>query len=164
MSIRSAQGPGHLPRVADFVVRFSAGCSPARRARVQTEPVALVIKRVYEPALPTDGYRVLVDRLWPRGVSKARAALDEWAKEVAPSPELRSEWHHHRERFDEFADRYRSELDESALDDQGATRELLGLGETHDRVTLLFGAHDERVNHAVVLLDWLAEHGATVER
>ncbi|MDR5701072.1 DUF488 domain-containing protein [Agromyces aerolatus] len=121
--------------------------------------MAFVIKRVYEPAQASDGYRVLVDRLWPRGVSKARAALDEWAKDVAPSPELRSEWHHHRERFDEFAARYRVELDENP-----ATDEVLALGTTHDRVTLLFGAHDERVNHAVVLLDWLADHGAAVER
>lgn len=126
---------------------------------MQTVRVGFAIKRVYEPASQDDGYRVLVDRLWPRGVSKARAALDEWAKDVAPSPELRSEWHHHRERFDGFAGRYRDELDE-----HGAAEALLGLGESHDRVTLLFGAHDERVNHAVVLLDWLAAHGATVER
>ena len=115
-------------------------------------------KRVYEPASESDGYRVLVDRLWPRGVSRARAALDEWAKDVAPSAELRSEWHHHRERFDEFAARYRDELDENP-----ATRHLLESGRAHERVTLLFGAHDERVNHATVLLGWLAEHGASVE-
>ncbi|WP_308799836.1 DUF488 domain-containing protein [Agromyces silvae] len=126
--------------------------------------MGFVIKRVYDPAVAADGYRVLVDRLWPRGVSKARAALDEWAKEVAPSPELRSEWHHHRERFDEFAARYRAELDEAERDAHGAPSALLKLGTAHDRVTLLFGAHDERVNHAVVLLDWLAEHGAAVER
>jgi uncharacterized protein YeaO (DUF488 family) len=134
-------------------------CSPWRRPRVQTERVGFVIKRVYDPAVAADGYRVLVDRLWPRGVSKARAALDEWAKDVAPSPELRSEWHHHRERFDEFAARYRAELDTNGA----ATSSLLTLGESHDRVTLLFGAHDERVNHAVVLLDWLADQGAAVE-
>lgn len=153
-----------LPRTADMVVRFSDPGSPPRPRRVQTERVAFVIKRVYEPARETDGYRVLVDRLWPRGVSKARAALDEWAKDVAPSPELRSEWHHHRERFDEFAARYRAELDEAARDEHGAPAALLALGASHDRVTLLFGAHDERVNHAAVLQDWLADHGADVER
>lgn len=121
--------------------------------------MAFVIKRVYESADEADGYRVLIDRLWPRGVSKARAALDEWAKDVAPSAELRSEWHHHRERFEEFAERYRVELDAG-----DAAASLLALGREHARVTLLFGAHDERVNHAVVLLDWLAERGADVER
>jgi uncharacterized protein YeaO (DUF488 family) len=128
--------------------------------QVQTGCVGVfAIKRVYEPAAEADGYRVLVDRLWPRGVSKARAALDEWAKDVAPSPDLRSEWHHHRERFEEFAARYRAELD-----DGGAATALLALGASHDRVTLLYGAHDERVNHAVVLLGWLGDHGADVER
>lgn len=126
---------------------------------MQTERVGFAIKRVYDPAQESDGYRVLVDRLWPRGVSKARAALDEWAKDVAPSPELRSEWHHHRERFDEFAERYRAELDGN-----DAATGLLGLGTTHARVTLLFGAHDERVNHAAVLQRWLADHGASIDR
>lgn len=132
---------------------------PSLSARVQTGRVGFAIKRVYDPAGEGDGFRVLVDRLWPRGVSKARAALDEWAKDVAPSPELRSEWHHHRERFDEFAARYRAELDENE-----AAAALLELGTAHDRVTLLFGAHDERVNHAVVLQEWLAAHGGAVER
>ncbi|GAA4376453.1 DUF488 domain-containing protein [Agromyces bauzanensis] len=116
------------------------------------------IKRVYEPAEASDGYRVLVDRLWPRGVRKERAELDEWAKDVSPSPDLRTEWHHHRERFDEFAARYREELDRNA-----AAEALLGLGAEHDRVTLLFGARDEQVNHAAVLLAWLGDHGASVE-
>lgn len=116
------------------------------------------MKRVYAAAEASDGYRVLVDRLWPRGVSKERAELDEWAKEVAPSPGLRTEWHHAPDRFDEFADRYRTELDESA-----AARALLAAGRQHERVTLLFGARDEQVNHAAVLLEWLGEHGASIE-
>ena len=120
--------------------------------------MAFVIKRVYDPAEASDGFRVLVDRLWPRGVSKERAELDLWDKEVAPSPELRTEWHHNRERFDEFAERYRGELDANE-----AARALIALGDEHDRVTLLFGARDEQVNHAAVLLDWLGEHGASVE-
>jgi uncharacterized protein YeaO (DUF488 family) len=122
--------------------------------------MAFAMKRVYEPPAASDGYRVLVDRLWPRGVSKERAELDEWAKEVSPSPELRTEWHRSGgERFDEFAARYRSELDENP-----AVEALVATGRSHERVTLLFGARDERVNHAAVLLDWLAEHGAEVER
>ncbi|MBT2519260.1 DUF488 family protein [Streptomyces sp. ISL-90] len=116
------------------------------------------MKRVYEPADPSDGYRVLVDRLWPRGVRKERAELDEWAKDVAPSPALRTEWHHNRERFDEFAERYRDELDANPAADA-----LLATGREQPRVTLLFGARDEQVNHAAVLLAWLATHGASVE-
>ncbi|MFB9642626.1 DUF488 domain-containing protein [Agromyces lapidis] len=122
--------------------------------------MAFVIKRVYEPAAADDGFRVLVDRLWPRGVSKARAELDLWDKEVAPSPELRTEWHHAADRqvdFEHFAARYRAELDGSA-----AAGALLALGGEHDRVTLLYGARDEHSNHAAVLLDWLGEHGASV--
>ncbi|MCD5347532.1 DUF488 family protein [Agromyces sp. H3Y2-19a] len=124
--------------------------------------MAFVIKRVYEPAEAGDGYRVLVDRLWPRGVSKERAELDLWDKAVAPSPELRTEWHHAADRlgdFEHFASRYRAELDENAAADA-----LLELGREHDRVTLLYGARDTQVNHAEVLLDWLAGHGAVVER
>jgi uncharacterized protein YeaO (DUF488 family) len=121
--------------------------------------MTFAMKRVYDAAAASDGYRVLVDRLWPRGVSKERAELDDWAKDVAPSPELRTEWHHAGgERFDEFAARYRAELDENP-----AAEALLATGREHDRVTLLFGARDERVNHAAVLLEWLAEHGADVE-
>lgn len=123
--------------------------------------MTFAMKRVYDAAAASDGYRVLVDRLWPRGVSKERAELDDWAKDVAPSPELRTEWHHSDDpaRFDEFAARYRAELDANP-----AGETLLATGRDHDRVTLLFGARDERVNHAAVLLGWLAEHGADVER
>lgn len=122
--------------------------------------MAFGMKRVYDAPEASDGYRVLVDRLWPRGVSKDRAELDEWAKEVAPSPDLRTEWHRAGgERFDEFAARYRVELD-----DNPAAEALLAAGRAHARVTLLFGARDERANHAAVLLDWLAAHGADVGR
>jgi uncharacterized protein YeaO (DUF488 family) len=120
--------------------------------------MGIVIKRVYEPAEASDGYRVLVDRLWPRGVSKEKAELDEWAKDAAPSPALRTEWHRNRERFDEFAARYRAELDENP-----AAQALLDVAREHERVTLLFGARDELVNHAAVLLDWLGERGASVD-
>lgn len=122
--------------------------------------MAFVIKRVYEPAEAGDGFRVLVDRLWPRGVSKQRAELDLWDKEVAPSPELRTEWHHAADRlgdFEHFAGRYRAELD-----DNPAAEALLALGGEHERVTLLYGARDEHSNHAAVLLDWLGEHGASI--
>ena len=68
------------------------------------------LKRVYEPAAPADGYRVLIDRLWPRGVSRARAALDEWERELPPSTELRRWFNHEPSRFEEFRRRYVDEL------------------------------------------------------
>ncbi|BDZ53495.1 DUF488 domain-containing protein [Agromyces marinus] len=120
--------------------------------------MVVVIKRVYDAPEASDGYRVLVDRLWPRGISKERAELDEWAKDAAPSPELRAEWHHAADRagtFDGFAARYRAELDGSA-----AAAALLEVAGTHERVTLVYGARDETQNHARVLLEWLAAHGA----
>jgi uncharacterized protein YeaO (DUF488 family) len=73
-------------------------------------PVAVRLKRAYEPPDPSDGYRVLVDRLWPRGVAKDAARLDEWARDLAPSPELRKWFGHDPERFDEFRRRYAEEL------------------------------------------------------
>ncbi|MET0473599.1 MAG: DUF488 family protein [Mycobacterium sp.] len=68
------------------------------------------VRRIYDPPMPDDGVRVLVDRLWPRGVSKARAQLDDWCKQIAPSTELRTWYHHDAELFDEFSRRYTDEL------------------------------------------------------
>ncbi|MBP8921673.1 MAG: DUF488 family protein [Micropruina sp.] len=110
-----------------------------------------VLKRIYEPAADEDGYRVLVDRLWPRGISKQRARLDEWAKELAPSTELRRWFGHLPERFEEFTRRYTAEL--RANPDLSAR---VADWRTQPRVTLLYGAKDERHNEAVVLLDLLA--------
>lgn len=107
----------------------------------------LRLKRVYDDAAPDDGFRVLVDRLWPRGVTKERAALDLWLKDAAPSPQLRTEWHAHPERWDEFAAAYRAELAANP-----AVDELRTIASEHDRVTLLYGAHDPERNHAVLLL------------
>jgi uncharacterized protein YeaO (DUF488 family) len=107
------------------------------------------IKRIYETALPTDGLRVLVDRLWPRGVAKVDAHLDQWMKEVAPSPALRTWFAHDPERFAEFGRRYRAELKDNA-----AVAVLRKLG-SRKRVTLLYAAHDPEVNHALVLCAWL---------
>jgi uncharacterized protein YeaO (DUF488 family) len=111
----------------------------------------LIIKRVYDPADAADGFRALVDRLWPRGVSKERAELDAWWKDLAPAPALRTEWHHDPARFDEFAAAYRAELDNREF-----VAEALDVIRSHDRVTLLFAAHDPHVNHAAVLRDYLA--------
>jgi uncharacterized protein YeaO (DUF488 family) len=111
------------------------------------------LKRVYEAADPADGLRVLVDRLWPRGLRKADAAVDEWQKDLAPSPELRTWWNHDPERLDEFAERYRAELDDNPAVGEFARR-IAG----ERAVTLLYAAKDEHVNHARILGDYLREH------
>lgn len=103
-------------------------------------------KRVYLPASDTDGFRVLLDRLWPRGIKKENAHVDMWAKALAPSTELRKWFGHDPERFEEFARRYEEELSANA---EAGT--LLKEIRTHDVVTLLFGAKDENHNNAVVL-------------
>lgn len=108
------------------------------------------IKRAYDPASSADGYRVLVDRLWPRGVSKERALLDQWLKDVAPSTELRQEWNHDPARFAEFAKAYRAELAHNPA--LGELREIVA---KHPVVTLVYAAHDPEVNHAVILRDVL---------
>lgn len=108
------------------------------------------IKRVYEDASDEDGYRVLVDRVWPRGLSKEAAHVDEWVKEAGPSTELRTWFGHRPERFAEFARRYRDELDGSM-----PLSHLRDLVADHDVVTLVYSARDEEHNQAVVLGDVL---------
>ncbi|HET8528770.1 MAG TPA: DUF488 family protein [Gaiellaceae bacterium] len=108
------------------------------------------LKRAYEPAEPADGHRVLVDRLWPRGVSKQDAKIDEWAKELAPSPELRRWFGHDPARFEEFRRRYRDEL--TAQDEPLRT---LGRRARGGTVTLVYGARDTEHNGAVVLAELL---------
>lgn len=111
---------------------------------------AFVTKRIYEPAEASDGYRVLVDRLWPRGVSKERAALDEWAKEIAPSTELRQWFTHDPAKFSEFTKKYTSEIKQNPL-----VHDIVANWYTHNKVTLLYGARDEKCNEAVVLQEYL---------
>jgi len=112
------------------------------------------IKRVYEPAKPTDGTRVLVDRLWPRGLRKADADLALWMKDVAPTPRLRVWFGHDPEKFAEFRRRYTRELKGNP-----AVAELRKLGKSK-RVTLLYAAHDPKVNHALVLQSALTRRAA----
>lgn len=112
----------------------------------------LRLKRAYEPAAPEDGMRILVDRLWPRGVSKEKASLDEWEKEIAPSTELRQWFGHEPSRWTEFQRRYRDELQDHA-DILDHIRELA----KKQTVTLVYSAHDEEHNDAVVLRDILME-------
>ncbi len=108
------------------------------------------VRRVYDDPAASDGTRVLVDRLWPRGLSKASAELDEWDKDVAPSDELRRWYGHDPDKFDEFAERYRAEL--AGEDGERAVRELcerMGAG----RLTLLTATKDVEHGHVVVLAD-----------
>ena len=111
------------------------------------------VRRIYDDPTLSDGTRVLVDRIWPRGVSKARAHLDEWCKEIAPSTELRTWYHHEPALFEEFARRYRVELIEpgraAALSDlrQQATRRML---------TLLTATRAVDISEAVVLAELIA--------
>ena len=108
------------------------------------------LKRAYDAPHGTDGRRILVDRLWPRGVSKAEAAIDEWLKDLAPSTELRKWFGHDPDRWDEFRRRYAKEIHDHA--------ELLARLRVIARegpVTLVYSAHDEAHNDAVVLRDVL---------
>ncbi|MET3468687.1 DUF488 domain-containing protein [Microbacterium sp. NPDC006705] len=111
------------------------------------------IKRAYDAAAADDGYRILVDRLWPRGVSKERAAVDEWLKDIAPSPDLRTWWDHDSARMTEFTHRYEAELEANPT----AVQHLLEVAHAQGTVTLIYAAHDPAVNHAVVLQRFVQE-------
>jgi uncharacterized protein YeaO (DUF488 family) len=105
-------------------------------------------KRVYEPAEPGDGYRILIDRLWPRGISRERARLDEWARDLAPSDGLRKWFNHDPTRFPEFRERYRQELrPHSDRLDELRARARQG------PVTIIYGARDTEHNDAVVIAE-----------
>jgi uncharacterized protein YeaO (DUF488 family) len=112
--------------------------------------MAVRLKRAYEPAEPSDGHRVLVDRLWPRGVSKEDARLDEWARELGPSTELRRWFGHDPSRFDEFRRRYRAELEAH----EAKLEELRQRGR-RGTLTLVYAARDTEHNDAVVLAELL---------
>ncbi|HWK67485.1 MAG TPA: DUF488 domain-containing protein [Rhizobiaceae bacterium] len=110
----------------------------------------LHLKRVYEPPAEDDGLRVLVDRLWPRGLTKEEAAIDLWLKDIAPSPELRRWFGHDPGKWLEFRRRYRAELDEKK-EEVETLRKRAG----KERMTLLYGAKDEMHNQAVVLREFI---------
>ena len=110
----------------------------------------ITLKRVYDRVSDDDGYRVLIDRLWPRGISKERAQLDLWFKDIAPSSDLRTWFHHDADCFEEFSRRYVTELDGDPAVDQ-----LLEICRSKPKVTLLYAAKDPKINHAVVLRRYL---------
>jgi uncharacterized protein YeaO (DUF488 family) len=128
------------------------------RSAARRPSVSIAVKRVYEPVAKSDGYRVLVDRVWPRGLKKEDVALDVWAKELAPSTVLRKWFGHDPARWEAFRHRYASELDKQ----KSFWQPLITRAERH-RVTLLFGAKDEEHNQAVALkmyLDnWMKANG-----
>ena len=112
--------------------------------------MSVALKRAYEPAAPADGTRILVDRLWPRGVTKTEARIDRWAKDLAPSTELRKWFGHEPPKFTEFKKRYVKEL-KDRTDELDRIRSLA----RKQRVRLLYGAKDETHNQAVVLREVL---------
>ena len=113
--------------------------------------MSVSIKRVYDEPAADDGERILVDRLWPRGLSKEKAAFDVWMKEVAPTSELRKWFDHRPERWDEFKKRYRAELEDNPA------METLRAHVAAGRVTLLYGARDRKRNQAAALAGFLTE-------
>lgn len=116
--------------------------------------MAFKIKRANEPASKTDGARILIDRLWPRGQSKEKLQLIAWVKDIAPSTELRKWFGHDPDKWEEFRKRYRAELDANPE----AVADLQDLLKEHPNATLLFMAHDEKHCNAVVLAEYLREH------
>lgn len=111
----------------------------------------IAIKRIYEAPSAADGCRVLVDRLWPRGMTKERAALDHWFRNVAPSNELRRWYGHEPDKWDEFRRRYYAELEA----DPAVLEPLRGLLENERKVTLLYSAKNETHNNAIALSEYL---------
>ncbi len=114
------------------------------------------LKRAYDPFEPGDGFRILVDRLWPRGITKDAAHIDLWLKEVAPSTTLRTWFGHDPSKWGEFRNRYLAELKQNA---EAVARLAEHLG--HGTVTLVYGAKDEQHNQAVVLKEYLERHAAS---
>lgn len=110
----------------------------------------IVLKRVYENPSPQDGYRILVDRLWPRGLTKEEANIEEWNKDLAPSSELRKWFHHDTERWKEFSEKYMKELHEKNLG-----KEFIEQYKDQERITLVYAAKDEQHCHPIILKEYL---------
>lgn len=122
--------------------------------------MTILLKRVYEPSSPSDGFRVLVERLWPRGLSKERAKIDLWVKDAGASPELRVWFGHDPRKWQEFRNRYFDEIRKRPeVSDQ-----LRSLIRSHHTVTFLFAAHDTEHNNAVALRDFLDQESPIPEK
>lgn len=111
---------------------------------------SVTIKRIYDPIEKEDGFRVLADRLWPRGIKKEAAQIDLWIKEIAPSTALRKWFNHDTNRWPEFIKKYTSELNHSAY-----LQQLESILKEHKKITLVYSAKNEKQNQAVVLKDYL---------
>ncbi|MFA5518166.1 MAG: DUF488 domain-containing protein [Spirochaetota bacterium] len=111
----------------------------------------LIIKRIYENPMETDGFRILIDRLWPRGISKEKAKIDLWLKEIAPSDELRKWFSHDPEKWADFKEKYKSELANN-LESIKVIKEIMKKEKT---ITFLYAAKDEEHNNAIVLKEFL---------
>jgi uncharacterized protein YeaO (DUF488 family) len=111
------------------------------------------VKRIYDKPDKNDGQRLLVDRLWPRGISKEKARLDGWFKQIAPSDDLRHWFDHDPDKWPEFQKRYEKELSNNSQ-----TKEIIEAVKKSDTTTLLFSAHEERYNNAVALKAWLEKN------
>lgn len=122
--------------------------------------MTVLIKRANLPAAKSDGARILIDRLWPRGQSKDKLQLTRWLRDVAPSTELRKWFGHEPAKWEEFRKRYRAELDANP----GPVAELREIVREHPVTTLVFMAHEERYCNAVVLQEYLGEHAPRMRR
>lgn len=128
-------------------------CAVSAMQRLDVSRIPSIrVKRVYEPPEQSDGYRVLVDRVWPRGVTKDAAAIDRWLKSVAPSTKLRQWFKHDPDRWPRFRQAYRQELGQ-----QEATLHQLLEDAGNQSITLVYSARDERHNNAVVLREYMVE-------
>ena len=117
------------------------------------------IKRIYEEPSENDGFRILVDRLWPRGINKHLATIDLWLKEVAPSPDLRRLFNHKKDRFNEFSLKYVSELSKNP-----AVTVLDDILSQRPKITLLYAAKDTTINHAAVLKGFLENKHEIIDK
>lgn len=114
--------------------------------------MSIILKRIYDEPPQLGGHRILIDRIWPRGISKEDANLDEWMKEITPSPPLRKWFNHEQEKFEGFKKAYKEELNQD--DKQKKLQELREMS-ANERLVLLYGVKDKQCNHAVVLKEVL---------
>lgn len=114
----------------------------------------IILKRIYEAYNDQDGFRILVDRLWPRGIKKEEAQIDKWLKDIAPTTELRKWFNHDSEKWVDFKEKYKTEL----KDKKDYLEEIKAAERDHKTVTLLYGAKDEKQNQAVVIAEVLKQY------
>jgi uncharacterized protein YeaO (DUF488 family) len=111
------------------------------------------IRRLYDPEMPGEGYRILIDRLWPRGISKENAGWDQWMKEISPSNELRNWYNHEPEKWDEFKRLYKNEL----APKQNELKKIRQMETKHGSLTLLYSSKEKELNNAAALREFLME-------